>query len=364
MKYFTIGTLALAGVSQAKLDAATTAACTGDAAATFANQQIADAGGNVEDYVINYNPLLNGTPGRFMTIMCKSPPWQHNGNVYDPYSATKWNKEKAEEYAKYAADHSARAEWLKAKGAKPGYPAGTGGKAWCGYKGDGTTPQWNFMDETPLCPDHNEVNEWHKFNEAQAQPDPVQWGECTGIPATEQQLTEMFDKFSIGNDGSFIVSKHEQGFKVNRGPGSSTGYANLVLGFPGIKCFTLVNESGNSDTFRGWTPHAVAEKGWAWPGNRMTKSAALWSFGGTIFSDDKTYATYPEMSGNLQARNQADSTTTSLIGNDLQWVTSTGGKFQTPRSALKVDDDAELYPFFSSHNNDNGKPFIIKDIVF
>jgi hypothetical protein len=363
MKYFTIGTLALAGVAQAKLDAATTAACTGDAAATFANQQIADAGGNVEDYVINYNPLNNKTPGRFMTIMCKSPPWQHNGNVYDPYSTTKWDKEKAEAYAKYAADHSARGEWLKAKGAKPGFPAGSGGKAWCGYKGDGSTPQWNFMDETPLCPDHNEVNAWHTFNEAQAQPDPVQYGECNGVPATEQQLTEMLDKFSMGYDNAFVVTKHEQGFKITRS-NSGQSYASLILGFPGIKCFTFLIED-KADTMIGWTPFAVAEKSWNYPGNKMTKSAGLFSIYGNMFSDDGQYTKYPEITGDLRYKQKGNSATTSKIGTtDLQWETNNGGKLQLPRSTLKMDDDVELYPYLYSYKGDIGSDYIIKDIVF
>jgi hypothetical protein len=256
MKFFTLGACALAGLTQANLDQATTEVCTGQTATDHANSLISAAGGNPDDYVVKLANLNNKNLGQFMTVMCKSAPWQDNDNPYAPYTVKKWNSADAEQYAKHREDHEARLKWINENGGSIEFPAGSGGKAWCGYDGNGAVT-WNDMNAAPLCPNHDEVSKWNEYYEANKIPSKIdEKGICLSLQvanepgwASSGSPMNVFITFKDGaNHGSVLEFKGSKAFKgFNHRGGLTTQCEFAKEDLPSLEIESVVVQAAGGD---------------------------------------------------------------------------------------------------------------------
>jgi len=126
--------------------------CNGQSAVDFAHNQIKATGGDFENYLINYNHK-NSRFVSFMTITCKSPIWLiSSGNPFDAYSTEWWTREKAKSYNQFANNREAFGDWIRGNGGRTRFPAGSGGRFWCGLRRGQKEATWNLIGETPVCP--------------------------------------------------------------------------------------------------------------------------------------------------------------------------------------------------------------------
>jgi len=125
----------------------------------FLNSQRSSA--KKDDYLVRTKTINNGG-SRFMTISCRFPTWQDNGNIYDPYGdGRKWNRTRGSELHQYQADRAAAKGWIGNQDAE-NWPAGVGGRYRCGNYGG--TRRWHVIRKLPWdCPNHDLKGDWARF---------------------------------------------------------------------------------------------------------------------------------------------------------------------------------------------------------
>jgi hypothetical protein len=173
MKYFVLSAVAAIGFA----NAVTPDPCFDDEYKKFINETLDGlTGGNnalEKNYLVRSKTYLGpGGGSNFVTIACAYKGWQgqDNGNVYDPYSVTKWSPESASQYAQFKKENEALDAWVAGTGknGKNGnWPAGAFGRYRCGnFKNETTllpTRGWKNIREPLKCHTFDKPNGWVDF---------------------------------------------------------------------------------------------------------------------------------------------------------------------------------------------------------
>lgn len=263
MKYFTLAAAVIGAISatseedkylerdQAFLDQlkAKDNTCYGSGYNTFLDQLKENntpmTNATFDNYVVRTKTINNGG-SRFMTISCKAPSWQDNGNVHDPYGAKKWNRTLAAKYTQFRDDQIAYNRWIDSEdaGKNGNWPQGNGGRYRCAnYNG---TRKWHTIRDLHWeCPDHDVVGAWKKFVPTALHSAAFSNNVYYAGGHPDNAIDGLKRNFKIGDSGVQASSTNTDAyFTANL---KESCVVSRILAYPATRDTSL-----NSDTFRRW----------------------------------------------------------------------------------------------------------------